>query len=88
MTKTASFAALHFTVAFSVAWALTGSPLIGGAVALIEPTINTIVFHFHERAWKRHEQRKLRQAPGSQPRTAEGFSLAACYDWHGHGRMA
>lgn len=51
--KTLSFALLHFTVAFSVTWALTGSWLIGSAVALIEPAINTVAFYFHERLWQR-----------------------------------
>ena len=49
--KTASFAVLHFLTAFSVAWVMTGSWLIGGAVALVEPAINTVVFFFHEKAW-------------------------------------
>ena len=53
MTKTITFACLHFSVAFGVAYALTGSALIGGAMALVEPMINTVVFHFHERAWRR-----------------------------------
>jgi uncharacterized membrane protein len=49
--KTASFAILHFLTAFTVAWVMTGSWLIGGAVALVEPAINTVVFFFHEKAW-------------------------------------
>ncbi|WP_347331459.1 DUF2061 domain-containing protein [Marinimicrobium locisalis] len=57
MAKTATFAALHFSVAFCVAYVLTGSWVVGGAVALIEPTINTVAFHFHERVWKRLESR-------------------------------
>ncbi len=42
---------MHFTVAFGVAYLLTGDLVIGGAVALIEPAVNTVAFHFHERAW-------------------------------------
>lgn len=56
--KTISFAVLHFCVAFSVAYILTGSVLIGGLIAMIEPTINTIVFFFHEKAWKKFEQQQ------------------------------
>lgn len=56
MAKTLSFAALHFTVAFSVAYALTGSFLIGGTMALLEPAINTLVFYFHEKAWQKHSK--------------------------------
>ncbi len=57
MTKTMTFAALHFTVAFSVAYVITGSWVVGGAVALIEPAINTVAYHFHELGWKRLERR-------------------------------
>ncbi|MCL2919900.1 DUF2061 domain-containing protein [Shewanella litorisediminis] len=58
MLKTMTFATLHFGVAFSITYLLTGSLLIGGAVALIEPTINTVVFYFHEKVWKRIEAKK------------------------------
>jgi uncharacterized membrane protein len=55
MIKTASFAMLHFSVAFTVAYLLTGSMLVGGLMALVEPACNTVVFYFHERAWQRHQ---------------------------------
>lgn len=58
MSKTLTFAALHFTVAFALGWAFTGSWLVGGALALVEPACNTVVFHFHEKVWKRIEQRR------------------------------
>jgi uncharacterized membrane protein len=53
MTKTASFAAVHFTVAFTVAYLLTGSVAVGGLVALVEPLCNTVAYYFHEKAWAR-----------------------------------
>ena len=56
MTKTFSFAMLHFTVAFLLGWLFTGSLLVGGALALVEPACNTVVFHFHEKVWKRIER--------------------------------
>lgn len=59
--KTVSFAILHFSVAFSVAYILTGSLVIGSLIAMIEPTLNTIVFFFHEKAWKKFEQKQLEQ---------------------------
>ena len=62
MTKTISFAAVHFTVAFTVGYLMSGSVLIGGAIALVEPLINTVAYHFHERAWERLGSRN-RQAP-------------------------
>ena len=56
MLKTLTFAIMHFTVAFLVVYALTGSFVIGGAVALIEPTVNTVVFYFHEKVWRHFER--------------------------------
>ena len=53
LVKTASFAVLHFGVAFGIAYALTGSVSIAGTLALIEPLANTVAFFFHERAWAR-----------------------------------
>jgi uncharacterized membrane protein len=58
MAKTATFAAVHFTVAFSVGYALTGSVVIGGTMALVEPAINTVAFYFHELGWKKFEANK------------------------------
>ena len=54
MTKTLSFAAVHFTVAFSVGYALTGSAVVGGLLAVVEPACNTVAYHFHEKAWVRY----------------------------------
>lgn len=53
MIKTLTFALVHFTVAFTVAWALSGSLVIGSAIALVEPVINTIAYFFHEKIWER-----------------------------------
>ena len=65
MHKTLTFALLHFTVAFFVGWLLTGSWLIGGALALVEPACNTVVFYFHEKVWRRIEIRRLHAATGN-----------------------
>jgi uncharacterized membrane protein len=64
MTKTFTFAAVHMTVAFTVAYVLSGSVLVGGAIALVEPAINTVAYFFHEKAWER--VRAARQAPLAQ----------------------
>jgi uncharacterized membrane protein len=32
---------------------MTGSVLVGGAIALVEPLVNTIAYHFHEQVWNR-----------------------------------
>lgn len=58
MKKTMSFAVLHFCVAFSVAYLMTGSVFVGGALALIEPAINTVAFYIHERVWSVRERQR------------------------------
>lgn len=57
--KTFTFAVVHFSVAFSVAYLLTGSALVGGLIAAIEPSVNTVVFYLHERIWQRNEKAKI-----------------------------
>lgn len=58
MVKTMSFAVMHFSIAFTVAYLLTGDILIGGALALIEPAINTVAYYFHDRVWERLRRRR------------------------------
>ncbi|MBR9858693.1 MAG: DUF2061 domain-containing protein [Gammaproteobacteria bacterium] len=53
MLKTATFALVHFTVAFSVAYLLSGDLLVGGLIALVEPMVNTVAYFFHEKAWNK-----------------------------------
>lgn len=62
MSKTFSFAIVHFIVAFSVGFALTGSVAIGGAMALVEPAVNTVAYFFHEKAWERARAPRLQPA--------------------------
>lgn len=64
MTKTISFAVVHFCVAFTVGYVMTGSLLVGGAMALVEPTINTVAFYVHEKVWARvHAEPDLDYSP-------------------------
>ena len=72
MTKTLTFAVLHMCVAFAVGYAFTGSVLAGGALALVEPLCNTVVFHLHERIWRRIEARRA-------PRMSD---QAGAHAWH------
>ena len=57
MLKTTTFAVMHFGVAFSIAYGLTGNIVVGGAVALVEPAVNTVAFYFHEKAWQHFSHR-------------------------------
>jgi len=56
MAKTMSFATIHFGVAFTVGYALTGSLAVGSAIALVEPACNTVAYFFHEKVWNKIEQ--------------------------------
>lgn len=67
MKKTLSFAVMHFSVAFAVAYILTGSVLLGGLLALVEPAVNTVAFYFHEQFWQRLQS--------SRPQPAEALSV-------------
>ncbi len=56
LMKTITFAITHFTVAFSVAFLLTGDLVIGSLIAMVEPAINTVAYFFHEKIWARRTQ--------------------------------
>ncbi len=53
MLKTITFTTMHFCIAFTVVYLMTGSLMVGGAVALIEPLCNSVGYFFHERIWER-----------------------------------
>jgi uncharacterized membrane protein len=53
------------TVAFCVGYLMTGSVLVGGALALVEPAVNTVAYFFHEKVWER-----VQGAQGRPTRTA------------------
>jgi uncharacterized membrane protein len=71
LAKTGTFAIVHFTVAFSIAYLLTGSVAIAGALALLEPVANTVAFLLHERAWARFTPHPTAPATPAPQRTAE-----------------
>ena len=70
MTKTVTFAIMHFSVAFGVAYLLTGSLAVGGAVALVEPLVNTVGYHIHEKVWA--VARRRTGQTGAGPLAASG----------------
>ena len=57
LAKTLTYLCLHLTVGFTVAYVMTGSLALAGGIALVEPCINAVAFWFHERAWKRLDNR-------------------------------
>lgn len=70
MTKTLSFAVMHFTIAFGVAYLLTGDLVVGGLVALVEPAVNTVGYHLHEKAWAFFRPVKRGEQAGAAPSMA------------------
>ena len=68
LTKTMSFAAVHFTVAFSLAYLLTGNFVLSGTLAIVEPMVNTVAYFFHEVVWAR--RRAGRTVPMVSTQTA------------------
>lgn len=53
LAKTATYSVMHVTVAFTVAYAMTGRWEVALGISLIEPAVQTVTFYFHERAWDR-----------------------------------
>ncbi len=50
--KTASYYVVHITVAALVAYAVTGDLVAAITLSLLEPTIQAVVFFFHEKVWQ------------------------------------
>lgn len=51
--KAVSEMGVHLGVSVGVTYALTGSLTLGGAVALVEPLVNVVAGHLHDKAWRR-----------------------------------
>ena len=58
MLKTITFTTMHFCIAFTVVYLMTGSVMVGGAVALIEPLCNSVGYFFHEKLWENLKNRR------------------------------
>ncbi|MEM0928460.1 MAG: DUF2061 domain-containing protein [Pseudomonadota bacterium] len=55
--KTTTYAAMHFIVAFSVAFALTRSMPAAAAIGIVEPLVQTFAYALHERLWEKRRNR-------------------------------
>lgn len=53
LRKTALFTVVHLGNAVAVAWLLTGSLALAGALALLEPLANAVALYFFDRWWSR-----------------------------------
>ena len=52
LKKTASYYLTHIVVAASVAYAVTGDALAAITLSLLEPSVQAVVYFFHERLWQ------------------------------------
>lgn len=68
--KIASYGTMHLGVAFGVAWAMTGDVAVAGAIAMVEPAVQTLAYAIHERAWQRRERTLAAGAGAGAPETA------------------
>lgn len=49
--RSLSFGVMHLGIAFGVAYALTGSVAIAGAITFVEPLVNTVAHYFFDKYW-------------------------------------
>lgn len=60
--KSITYGLMHFVVAVTVAFALTGDWRVALAIGIIEPLVQTVFFTLHDRVWTRIEARKAARA--------------------------
>lgn len=51
--KTATYCLMHFTVAITVAYLISGNWKVALSIGIIEPLVQTFTYHFHERGWNK-----------------------------------
>ena len=52
LAKTFTYGGMHLFVAVAVAYAVSGSWQIALGIGLLEPVVQTLFYHLHERAWR------------------------------------
>lgn len=60
--KTVTYGLMHFTVAVTVAFALTRDWRIALAIGTVEPLVQTLFFTLHDRVWTRIEAKRAERA--------------------------
>ena len=72
--KTFSQVCTHMSIAFGLAYLLTGSLALGGLAAVIEPIINVGLLPWHEKAWHALRRRHAASRLGLAARAGEKVS--------------
>jgi len=65
--KTGSYYVTHMTVAAAVAYGVTGNWVAALTLSLLEPTVQTFVYFFHEKLWLRHEKNRRLKTNNESP---------------------
>lgn len=63
LSKTATYGVMHMSVAFLVAYCITGNWKLSVSISLIEPVVQTFCYTLHELAWERKLTRKALMSP-------------------------
>ena len=53
LAKTATYCFMHFTVAITVAYLLSGDWTIALSIGIVEPLVQTGFFNLHEKKWNK-----------------------------------
>lgn len=56
MLKTFTYSVMHMSVAILVAYTLSGNWVVATSIGLVEPLVQTVFYHLHERLWRRQER--------------------------------
>lgn len=75
LMKTGSYYLIHIGVAAMVAYAVTGNLWASLTLSLLEPTVQTVAFFFHEKAWDRVARRDA--SGGNTPTAASPATMQA-----------
>lgn len=51
--KTGTYYVMHILVAAAVAYSVTGDVMMALTLSLLEPTVQMVVFYFHEKIWNK-----------------------------------
>ena len=67
LKKTGSYYLTHISVAAMVAYAVTGDLLASVTLSLLEPSVQAVVYFFHEKIWQGRAVRARAVMPKSTP---------------------
>lgn len=95
VAKKTSQVVTHMAIAFTIAYAMTGSLVFSGMAIIIEPVINVLLLPFHERAWhairsraKSEGERYLRIAAEKVSQTLMHMAVAFAVIYWATGSLA